>query len=87
MIEKLGLVAAIVLPFWNIPLIARIERRKSSDDISLSWVLGVWMCLAAMLPSGLRSPDVVFKVYTVINLLFFSAVVVCVLRYRRGGAG
>lgn len=83
MIEKIGLIAAIVLPFWNLPLIAHIERRKSSADISLAWAFGVLACLVAMLPSGLKSTDVVFKVFTVMNLAFFSALVVQVVRYRR----
>ena len=82
MIETIGLIAAITLPFWNLPLMARISRRKSSADISLAWALGVLVCLLAMLPSGLSSQDVVFKVFTVVNLLFFSAVVIQVVRYR-----
>lgn len=82
MIETIGLIAAIALPFWNLPLIARILKRKSSVDISPAWALGVWVCLVAMLPSGLRSADLVFKVFTVINLLFFSGVLFCVFRYR-----
>lgn len=82
MMETVGLIAAVVLPFWNLPLMARISRRKSSADISLAWALGVFACLVAMLPSGLNSTDVVFKVFTVVNLLFFSGVVLQVIRYR-----
>ena len=81
-IEKLGWISAVVLPFWNIPLIIRIERRKSSKDISLAWALGVFSCLVGMLPSGLQSPDPVFKAFTCVNLTIFSAVVAQVLRYR-----
>ncbi len=81
-IEKLGWISAVVLPFWNIPLIIRIERRKSSKDMSLAWALGVFACLIGMLPSGLQSTDPVFKAFTVANLAIFSGVVVQVLRYR-----
>ena len=81
-IEKLGWISAVVLPLWNIPLIVRIERRKSSKDMSLAWALGVFTCLIGMLPSGLQSPDAVFKAFTVVNLAIFSLVVVQVLRYR-----
>ena len=80
--ETIGLIAAVVLPFWNIPLILRIERRRSSKDISLFWCIGVWVCFALMLPSGLRSPDLVFKAFTITNFILFSAVTVQVLRYR-----
>lgn len=82
MIETVGMAAAIALPFFNIPLIVKIQRRKSSKDISMTWALGVFTCLAAMLPAGLRSADPVFRVFAVANLGFFTAVVVQVLRYR-----
>ena len=82
MIEKIGLLAAVTLPFWNIPLIIRIGRRQSSKDVSLAWAIGVWVCLVGMLPSGLRSPDTIFRIFTVINLTFFTGVLVQVLRYR-----
>ena len=77
-----GLIAGVALPFCNIPLIIRIARRKSSKDIGLVWALGVWVCLALMLPSGLMSPDPVFTWYAVSNILLFSVVVVLVVRYR-----
>ena len=82
MIETLGMAAAVLLPFFNIPLIVRIHRRGSSKDISLAWALGVFACLVLMLPAGLRSADVVFRVFAVVNLGFFTAVVLQVLRYR-----
>ena len=82
MIETIGLISAIALPFWNLPLIARISRRKSSADLSPAWALGVLACLIGMLPSGLSSPDVVFKIFTIVNLALFSLVVVQVIRYR-----
>ena len=82
MVETIGMFAAILLPFWNIPLIIRINRRKSSKDVSLAWTLGVWSCLVMILPSGLASPDPIFKVFSIINVLFFSGVVIQVIRYR-----
>ena len=82
MIEQLGLVAAVLLPLWNIPLIVRISRRRSSKDVSLWWALGVLGCLVLMLPAGLASTDPVFKTFSVVNLVFFSCVVIQVVRYR-----
>lgn len=82
MIRWLGFAAAIILPFWNIPLIVKIQRRKSSRDISMAWALGVFVCLLFMFPSGIRSPDPIFRVFTVINLTLFSLVVFHVVRYR-----
>jgi len=81
-IEKVGLVAAIALPLWNIPLIARIIQRRSSRDISLWWVLGVWGCIILMAPSGFRSADVVWRTFNIVNCFLFTAVVIVTLKYR-----
>ena len=78
----IGIVAAVILPFWNIPLIIRIQKRKSSQDISLFWVVGVWVCLLLMLPSAVVSSDIVFKVFSFVNIVFFSLVVLQTFRYR-----
>ena len=80
--QTVGLIAAVAMPFWNIPLIIRISQRKSSKDISLPWALGVLSCIVLMLPSALASPDVIFKAFGVVNSVFFTAVVVQVVRYR-----
>jgi uncharacterized protein with PQ loop repeat len=84
-LDKVALVAAIVLPFFNIPLVLRIIQRKSSQDISLCWLLGVWTCMLLMAPSALRSPDVVWRTFNYFNILLFTSVVVVTLRYRKGG--
>ena len=84
MIEKIALVAAVALPLWNIPLIIRIVKRKSSKDISMSWAVGVWVCILAMAPAGFRSVDPVWRAFNVVNLVFFTCVVITVLIYRKG---
>ena len=72
----------MIMPLFNIPLILRIIRRRSSGDISLLWVIGVWSCVMAMLPSSLQSPDPVLVVFGIINSLFFSAVFFTVLYFH-----
>lgn len=81
-IEKIGFVAAISVPLFNIPLILRIIQRKSSDDISLTWCLGVWTCFIFMLPSGLMTDDIVWKAFNIANITFFTAVVFVTLKYH-----
>lgn len=81
-LQIIGIIAAVVLPFWNIPLIVRIEKRKSSKDISLWWAVGVWVCLVLMFPSAVASRDIVFKVFSFINIALFSLVAIQVFRYR-----
>ncbi len=81
--EKVALVAAIVLPLWNIPLIVRIVKRKSSQDISIHWALGVWVCFVLMAPDAFASSDVVWRAFNIANLILFSLVVIFVLAYRR----
>lgn len=83
MIETIALIAAVILPFWNIPLIVKIVKRKSSQDISLAWAIGVWTCLLLMAPAGLMSTDKVWKIFNIINFLFFTLVLGFVLAYRK----
>ena len=78
----LGLVAGCVMPFFNIPMIIHIIKRKSSRDISLTWVFGIWGCIVLMFPSAVISQDIVFKTFGILNLLLFSAVVVVTCKYR-----
>ncbi len=82
-IETLGLWAAVILPLWNIPLIMRIIKRKSSADLSLWWALGVWVCLLLMAPSGFTSKDIVWKTFNITNIVLFTAVVATALFYRK----
>ncbi|MFA5975399.1 MAG: hypothetical protein WC859_04455 [Elusimicrobiota bacterium] len=79
--KTLGLLSAILMPFFNIPLIVRIIRRRCSDDISLTWVIGVWICIIGMLPASLQSEDIVLKAFGMVNIVFFSGVVAVVLFY------
>lgn len=81
--KAVGLAAAVTLPFFNIPLILRIQHRKSSDDISLTWVIGAFSCMVLMLPSALVSHDPVYRAYSCVNIVFFGAVLVQVLRFHR----
>jgi uncharacterized protein with PQ loop repeat len=83
MIEHIGQVAAIVMPLWNIPLIVKVVRRRSSEDISMSWVMGVWICALLMAPSGFVSRDMVFRSFNIVNLILFTGVVIAVWRYRK----
>jgi len=84
LIEKIGLIAAISLPLFNIPLIIKIIKRKSSQDLSLTWVIGVWVCIVLMAPSGFVSEDIVWRVFNYVNVGFFTAVMVVALKYRKG---
>ena len=85
--QKIGTVAAIVLPLFNIPLIVKLWKQKSSSDFSLSWALGVWVCIVLMTPQALLSKDVTFRAYGVVNIVFFSAVTFLVVWYRRNKQG
>ena len=85
MVQKIALIAAIILPFWNIPLILRIVKRKSSNDISMQWTLGVWTCFVLMAPAAFVSEDLVWKVFNLVNIVLFTVVVIFVLIYREPG--
>ena len=82
--ETIGMVAAVVLPLWNIPLIMRIIKRKSSRDISLWWALGVWVCFLFMAPSGFASADPVWRIFNITNMILFTLVMAVTVIYRNG---
>ena len=81
-IEIIGIVAGVTLPLFNIPLIFRVVKRKSAEDFSISWAVGVWICILLMTPQALRSQDLAFRAYGIVNIIFFSAVAFLVLKYR-----
>lgn len=87
LIAKIGMVAAIVMPFFNIPLIVRIIKRGSSEDISLLWAIGVWVCIILMAPAGFKSDDMVFKAFNISNVCLFTLVVIVAIKYRRNKNG
>jgi len=78
-----GLAAGLGMPLFNIPLVLHIWKRKSSSDLNLVWLLGVWSCILLMLPSALISQDAVFKVFGITNFLLFTLVAAVALKYRK----
>jgi uncharacterized protein with PQ loop repeat len=70
MIQTVGMISGIIMPFFNIPLIVRIIRRRSSEDISLVWVVGAWICVMGMVPQSLQSSDSVLMTFGIVNGLF-----------------
>ncbi|MFH1645846.1 MAG: hypothetical protein ABIB11_05430, partial [Candidatus Omnitrophota bacterium] len=83
--NNVSLIAAIVLPMWNTPLIIRVIKRRSSNDISLWWAFGVWTCFMLMLPKGLVSNDIVFKAFTIANTILFTITVLVIIYFHKYG--
>lgn len=81
-IKLMGLLGAVVLPLFNIPLIYRVIQRKSSDDLSLIWVVGVWSCIVLMTPAGFVSQEVVWRIYSYFNVTLFTGVLIVAVKYR-----
>lgn len=77
-----GMAASFVIPFFNIPLILKIYKKRSSKDISLVWTFGVWICALLMLPQALLGIDLIFKIFCLVNFVLFSCVVFFVWRHR-----
>jgi uncharacterized protein with PQ loop repeat len=85
-VEWLGIVSGIALPLFNIPLIVKLVKRKSSADLSLTWALGVWTCIVLMTPQALSSADIAFKAFGIMNIIFFTVVTFFVVKYRSRSA-
>jgi len=82
LILVVGMVTGVILPFWNIPLMVRIWRRKSSQDVSLWWAFGVWVCFALMLPSAIISVDLAYQLFSYVNFVLFSTLIVVIIKFR-----
>ncbi len=81
-LHKISSWAGAILPLFNVPLILRIIKRKSADDISLVWVFGVWICILLMSPGALTSKDFAFRAFGWTNLFFFTGVVFVTVKYH-----
>ncbi len=86
-VESIGMIAGVTLPLFNIPLVMKILKRKSSNDFSLAWAIGVWVCIVLMTPQALRSSDLSFRAFGIVNLVCFSAVLFFILKYRSKSPG
>ena len=83
--ETVSLIAAAALPLFDIPLIVRIVQRKSSTDISITWIVGLWGCSVLMAPAAiLHSKDLVWKTFNIVNVVLLTAVLIAVIYYRKG---
>lgn len=81
-LETLALVASVIMPLWNIPLIIKIVQRRSSEDLSVAWFLGVWVCMILMIPWACVTQDIVLKVFSFVNVSLFSVVGFVMFKYR-----
>ena len=83
--DYIPVIAAAALPLFDIPLIMRIVKRKSSADISIVWVVGLWVCSVLMAPAAiLHSSDLVWKTFNIVIVVLLTAVLVAVIYYHKG---
>ena len=82
MSDWIGTIAAFLMPFFNIPMIMRLLKRKRSDDVSLLWIGGVWVCTLFMTPKALTTTDLAFRLFGISNIFFFTTVTFLVFYYR-----
>ena len=82
--KTIGLWAAVILPLWDIPLRVRVIQRKSSQDISMLWVVGLWTTSVLMAPSAFISKDILAMGFNTMNVIMLTGVLIVVTKYRRG---
>ncbi len=82
--EAIGFWAAVALPLFDIALIARVIKRKSSADISQIWAWGLWLTSVLMAPSAFVAGDKTAIGFNIVNVVMLSAVLVAVIKYRKG---
>lgn len=81
--DLVGALAGAALPLFDIPLIVRIVKRRSSKDISILWAVGLWASSAAMVPAALVGHEVASKAFNIVNITMLTAVVIAVVKYRK----
>jgi uncharacterized protein with PQ loop repeat len=75
--------AGVVLPLWDIPLILHIIRRKSSADISIVWMWGLWGTSVLMAPSAwIEQTNPAAVAFNIVNVTALTALLVVVMKYR-----
>ena len=84
--KTIGFWAAVIMPLWDIPLIIRVIQRKSSQDISMAWAVGIWVTAILMAPSSFITGDKQAIGFNVMNVIMLTAVLVIVIKYRKGPA-
>ena len=82
--KTIGFWAAVILPLWDIPLIVRVIQRKSSQDISMGWAVGIWFTSVLMAPSAFISGDKMAIGFNTVNVIMLTAVLIVVFKYRKG---
>ncbi len=82
--ETVGFWAGVVLPLFDISLIAHVIKRKSSADISLLWAFGLWLTSVLMMPSAFVSGNIQAIGFNSMNVLMLTLVVIVVFKYRKG---
>jgi len=79
--------AGVVLPLWDIPLILHIIRRKSSADISVVWMWGLWGSSVLMAPSSwLERTNPASIAFNIVNVAALTVLLIVVMKYRKGNA-
>jgi len=86
MLKTVGFWAGVALPLWDIPLIVRVVQRKSSQDISLAWALGIWISSIFMTPPAFILGNKIAMGFDIMNVTMLTAVVVVTIKYRKGKA-
>ena len=76
----LSIAAAILLTIYQIPQIARIIRRRSSNDFSIPAYALVWTGLACYVGATWGTPANIAALVSLGNV----SVLVCVIAYFRG---
>ena len=80
MFEKIGFWAGVALPLFDIPLIIHVVKRKSSADISMIWIVGLW-ATSVMLLIGTK--EQMAMGFNIVNVLMLTILMAVVIKYRK----
>ena len=84
--KTIGFWAGVILPLWDIPLMVRMYQRKSSQDISMVWAVGIWASAVLMTPSSFITGDKLAIGFNIMNVTMLTGVLIMTIKYRKGPA-
>ncbi|MEI7998177.1 MAG: hypothetical protein WCH62_01545 [Candidatus Omnitrophota bacterium] len=82
--DSIGFWAGVMLHLWDIPLIVRVIRRKSAEDISLYWIWGLWLSSVLMSPSCFIIGNKIAMAFNIVNVTTLTVVLFVVIKYHKG---
>lgn len=84
-IDALALIGYLILWFSYVPQIKKLYDRKSSDDLSLTWLILLTFALSLITLFSLTTDVGIYVLGNIVSVLFCLTLILMTTHYRRNG--